>query len=67
MLVKETMTIPDTTATGAAANNSNKTLIFENCARFSDRMSELKNKQLDNAKDIDVVMAMYNLIEYSDI
>ena len=25
----------------------------------------MKNTQIDNAKDIDVVMPMYNLIEYS--
>ena len=29
-------------------------------------MSEINNKQIDNAKDIDVVMPMYNLIEYSN-
>ena len=25
-----------------------------------------KNSEIDNAKDIDIVMPMYNLIEYSD-
>ena len=29
-------------------------------------VSEINNTQIDNAKDIDIVMAMYNLIEYSD-
>ena len=29
-------------------------------------MSEINNAQVDNAKDIDIVMPMYNLIEYSD-
>ena len=29
-------------------------------------MSEINNTQIDNAKDIDIVMPMYNLIEYSD-
>ena len=29
-------------------------------------MSEIKNAQIDNAKDLDIVMPMYNLIEYSD-
>ena len=29
-------------------------------------MSKLKNTQIDNDKDIDLVMPMYNLIEYSD-
>ena len=29
-------------------------------------MSEINNMQIDNAKDIAIVMPMYNLIEYSD-
>ena len=29
-------------------------------------MSEISNTQVDNAKDTDIVMSMYNLIEYSD-
>ena len=29
-------------------------------------MSEINNTQIDNAKDIDVVMPMYNLIKRSD-
>ena len=29
-------------------------------------MNEINNTQVDNAKDIDVVIKMYNLIEYSD-
>ena len=29
-------------------------------------MSEKNNTQVDNAKDLDVVMPMYNLIKYSD-
>ena len=29
-------------------------------------MSEINNTDLDNAKGLDIVMAMYNLIEYSD-
>ena len=33
---------------------------------FTDCVSEINNTQVDNAKYIDVVMQMYNLIEYSD-
>ena len=29
-------------------------------------MSEISNTQVDNTKDIDVVMSMCSLIEYSD-
>ena len=31
---------------------------------FTDYISETNNTQIDNAKDIDVVIPMYNLIEY---
>ena len=43
-----------------------KEIIFKNCAPFTDCISEINNTQVDNAKDLDVVMLMYNLIEYSD-
>ena len=29
-------------------------------------LSEMNNTKLDNAKDLDVAMPIYNLIEYSD-
>ena len=29
-------------------------------------MSEINNAKIDNAKDIDILMLMHNLIEYSD-
>ena len=29
-------------------------------------ISEINNTQVDNAEDLDIVMPMYNLIEYSD-
>ena len=38
----------------------------KNCAPFINCISEINNTQVDNAKDIDIVMPMYNLIEYSD-
>ena len=44
----------------------NKKVIFKNCGPFADYISEINNTQTDNAKYIDVVMSMYNLIEYSD-
>ena len=41
-------------------------MIFKNCAPFNNCLSKINNAQVDNAKDIDIVMPMYNLIEYSD-
>ena len=66
ILVKGTITVNNTAAQGAAANNTNKRVIFKNCAPFANCISEINKTQIDNAKDIDIVMPMYNLIEYSD-
>ena len=66
ILVKGTITVNNTAAQGAAANNTNKKVIFKNCTPFTNCISEINNTQIDNAKDIDIVMPMYNLIEYSD-
>ena len=65
ILVKGTISVNNTAAQGAA-NNTNKKVIFKNCAPFPNCISEINNTQIDNAKDIDIVMPMYKLIEYSD-
>ena len=64
MLVTATITVP---ITAAAADPSNrKNIIIKNCAPFTNCISEINNSQIDNAKDIDIVMSIYNFIEYSD-
>ena len=65
ILVKGTISVNNTAADGAAGNYTNKKVIFKNCAPFTNCISEINNTQIDNAKDIDIVMPMYNLIEYS--
>ena len=66
ILVKGTITVNNTAAASGAVNNTNKKVIFKNCAPFTNCISEINNTQIDNAEDIDIVMPMYNLIEYSD-
>ena len=66
ILVKGNITVNNTAAEGAAANNTNKKVIFKNCAPFTNCISKINNTQIDNAEYIDIVMPMYNLIEYSD-
>ena len=66
MLVKGTITVPNTSAADKNANNVGKKVIFKNCAPFTKCISEINDTQVDNAKDIDVVMSMYKLTEYSD-
>ena len=41
-------------------------MICKNCAPYTDCLSEINNTQEHNPEDIDIVMPMYNLIEYSN-
>ena len=66
ILVKGTITVNNNAGAGAAANNANKKGIFKNCAPFTKCISKINNTQIDNAEHIDIVMPMYNLIEYND-
>ena len=66
ILVKGTNTVKNTAAADADANNTNKKVIFKNFAPFTNCISEINNTQVDSSKDLDIVMPMYNLIEYSD-
>ena len=45
------------------ADERDKGAAFNNCAPLTNCISEINNTQIDNAKDIDIVMSMYNLIE----
>ena len=66
ILVKGNISVNNTAAADADANNTNKKVIFKNCAPFTDCISKINNTQVDNAKDIDIVMPMYNLIEHNN-
>ena len=68
ILVKGTITVNGRGADAEArqADERDKGVAFKNCAPFINCISEINNTQIDNAKDIDIVMPMYNLIEYSD-
>ena len=66
MLIKETETIPIPPQAWDNANNNDQEVVFWNSAPFTNCLSEINNTQINNAKDIDIVMTMNNLIEYSD-
>ena len=68
IFVKGTITIAGAGADAAARqlDERNKGVIFKNCAPFTKCISRINNTDIDNAQDIDIVMPMYNLIEYSD-
>ena len=57
------------TLTKAANRNfidlRNRFLAFKNNTPFTNCISKVNNVLIDNAEDLDIVMPMYNLIEYS--
>ena len=61
----------NTVANATATNNANdnafgeKKLVFKNNAPFINCISKINGVKIDNAEDLDVVMPMYNLLEYS--
>ena len=52
--------------TAAASNNAYKKVTFKNCAPFTNCISRINNAQIDDAIDIDIVIPLYDFIEYSD-
>ena len=66
ILFKGTITVPNTTAADADPNNTNKKLIFKNCSPSINCISEKIHTQVDDAKDMDIVIPMNNVVEYSD-
>ena len=48
------------------AGERDKGVAIKNCAPFTSCISEINNTQIDNCKDIDIVMPLCNLLEYSD-
>ena len=68
ILVKGTITITGAGDDDAAKrlDERNKGVIFKNCAPFTKCTSRINNTDIYTARDFDIVMPMYNLIEYSD-
>ena len=54
--------------TGEVANpNNTRNIILKNCTTFTDCISEANNAQIDNAKEIDIVMPMFYLILWINV
>ena len=68
VLVKDRITITGAGADDATrrADEKDKGVTFKNCAPFTKCMSRINNTDVDTTRDIDIVIPMYNLIEYSD-
>ena len=50
ILVKGSIRVNNTASADADANNTNKKVIFKNCAQFTDCISKINNTQTDNRK-----------------
>ena len=68
ILVNGRITITGTGDAAAArqADERDKSVTFKSCALFTKCISRINNTDIDTARDIDIVMPMYNLIEYSN-
>ena len=68
ILVKGTITITGEgdNAGEIQADERDTDVTFKNCAPFTKCISRINNTDINNAHDIDIVMSMHNLIEYSD-
>ena len=68
ILVKRTINIVGEAIPAAArvADERNKEVIFRNYEPFTECISEINNSQIDNSEYLDILMTMYNLIEYKD-
>ena len=52
----------------AVVNGNNDTLVaFKNCNIFSRCVTHINNEHVETADNLDIIMNMYNIIEYSDI
>ena len=62
-------TVANVTATNTENNNAfgKKKLVFKTNAPFINCISKINGVKIDNAEDLDVVMPMYNLLEYRKI
>ena len=47
------------------ANKHDRNLVFKNNASFINCIAKINGIKVDNAEDLDVVIPMYNLLEYS--
>ena len=61
----EASILVDGTIRGTGGNNNTR-LALKNCAPFTKCNLEINDEHVDIVENLDIVMPMYNLIEYSD-
>ena len=50
----------------ATDGDANTKVAFKNCAPFTKCITHINDEHVDNADNLDIIMPMYNLVEYSN-
>lgn len=66
ILMKGTIPRAGADAATRQADRRKKQVTFKSCSLFTDCISKINNVPLGNAKDLDISMLMYNVIELCD-
>ena len=66
LLKEQQQLLEQNTAAAGRADERDKGVIRKNCLSFIKCISKINDTEIYNAQDIDILMVMYNLIEYSD-
>ena len=51
---------------GCGFESSCNNVAFKNCAPFTRCVTHINEEHVETAENLDIIMAIYNLIEYSD-
>ena len=65
ILVNGTITVTANAGANNIRDKKNRPLILKNNAPFVSCITKINNELIEHAEDLDVVMSMYNLLEYS--
>ena len=65
ILVNGTITVTATAVANNIKDKKNRKLILKNNAPFVSCITRINNELIEDADDLDIVMPMYNLLEYS--
>ena len=65
ILVNGTITVTATAGANNIKDKKNRKLILKNNAPFVSCITRINNELIEDADDLDIVMPMYNLLEYS--
>ena len=60
------LSVPERSIIHYYGGNANTKLVFKNCAPFTRCVLQINDEHVEDAEDLDIIVPMYNLLEYSD-